>query len=198
MTRRIRLLLLACALCWGVPLAAEGPTDPVDVTVTREGEHYLFTAEFRVPVDIHTAWAVLTDFEHMAGFLPGLKESQVLTQTGDRLTVQQKGESTAGLLSMEYESVRAVQLTPYRSIRLRTLKGSPGTVEGETRLTPEGREGTRISYTAQAQPDSTLASLVPTRYVREELRTQFQAMREEMLRRARLQVGRTASASIGG
>ncbi|MGQ9686477.1 MAG: SRPBCC family protein [Thiobacillaceae bacterium] len=198
MTRRLRLLLLACALCWGMSQAAEGPTDAVAVAVAREGEHLLITAEFRVPVDIRTVWAVLTDFEHMAGFLPGLKESQVLAQTGDRLTVQQKGETTAGLLSMEYESVRAVELTPYRSIRSRTLKGSRGIVEGETRLTPEGRDGTRISYTAQAQPDSTLASLVPTRYVREELRTQFHAMREEMLRRARLQLGRTASAPIGG
>ncbi len=198
LARRLCLLLLACALSSGGVQAAEDVPDPVAVSVAREGEHLQLTAEFRVPVGVRTAWAVLTDFEHMHEFLPGLKESHVLAQTGNQLTVQQRGEATAGPLSMAYESLRAVELTPYQAIRSRTLKGSLGNVEGVTRLTPDGRDSTLVSYTAQAQPDSPLASLLPTRYVREELRTQFQAMREEMLRRARPHVGRTASLPGGG
>lgn len=198
MNRLLRLLLLACALSWGAALAAEDVSDPVAVSVAREGEHLLFTAEFRVPAGVHTVWAVLTDFEHMPQFLPGLKESHVLARTGRQLTLQQKGESTVGLLSIEYESLRAVELRPYHSIRSRTLKGSLGTVEGMTRLTPEGQNSALVSYSAQVQSDSSLVSLVPTRYVREELKAQFQAMREEMLRRVRPQVGRAAIAPTGG
>lgn len=198
MMRHLRPILLAAALACTPALAAEAPDDAVAVSVAREADHILLSAEFRVPVDVRTAWSVLTDFAHMPEFLPGLKESLVLAHNGQRLTVQQKGESTVGLFSMEYESLRAIELKPYQSIRSRTLKGSLGSVEGVTRLLPEGQGVTLVVYSAQAQPDSSLAALVPSRYLREELKTQFQAMRAEMLRRARLQLGRSVGAAAGG
>ncbi|MFN3593366.1 MAG: SRPBCC family protein [Thiobacillaceae bacterium] len=197
MRRLCPLLLVAVQACPPV-LAAEVPDDAVAVSVAREADHILLAAEFRVPVDVRTAWSVLTDFTHMPEFLPGLKESLVLAQNGQRLTVQQKGESTVGLFPMEYESLRAIELKPYQSIRSRTLKGSMGSVEGVTRLMPEGQGVTLVVYSAQVQPDSSLAALVPSRYLREELMTQFQAMRAEMLRRARLQLGKSVGGSAGG
>lgn len=197
MLRPIALLIVAI-LALGLARAAEEATDPVSVSVTRSGENLSLAAEFRVPVSVRLAWDVLTDFEHMPGFVPGLKESHVLSLAGNQLTVQQKGESTMGPLPMEYESVRMVELKPYQSIRSRTLKGSLGSVEGVTRLTAEGRNLTLVQYSASALPDSSLAALIPSSYLKDGLKTQFQAMREEMLRRARLQLGRTGVASSGG
>lgn len=191
-------LLIAAILALGSAGAAEEPTDPVSVTVTRSGENLSIAAEFRVPVNVRLAWEVLTDFEHMPAFLPGLKESHVLTLAGNQLTVQQKGESTVGLLPMEYESVRMVELKPYQSIRSRTLKGSLGQVEGLTRLAAEGRNLTLVQYSASVHPESSLSALIPSSYVKDGLKAQFQAMREEMLRRARLQLGRAAALPGGG
>jgi len=200
MMRRLHLLLLAGVLaCTPVSaVQAQAPDDPVAVSITHEADHILLSAEFRVPVDVRTAWSVLTDFIHMPEFLPGLKESFVLAQHGRHLTVQQKGVSTVGLISMEYESLRAIELKPYQWIRSRTLKGNLGSVEGVTRLLPEGQGVTLVVYNALAQPDSSLAVLVPSRYLREALKTQLQAMRGEMLRRARLQPDKPADASLGG
>lgn len=194
MMRHLRALLLAGVLACTPALATPTPDDPVAVSIAQDADHILLSAEFRVPVDARTAWSVLTDFSHMPEFLPGLKESQVLSQNGQRLTVQQKGESTVGLIAMEYESLRAIELKPYQWIRSRTLRGSLGSVEGVTRLLPDGEGATLVVYNAQAQPDSSLAALVPARYFREALKSQFQAMRAEMLRRARLQTGRSAGA----
>jgi len=198
MNGRLGLLFLVCALSWGGVQAVADVSDPVTVSVAREGEQLLFVAEFRVPVGVRTAWAVLTDFEHMPQFLPGLKESHVLSQAGKLLTVKQRGESTVGLLPVEYESLRVVDLKPYRSIRSRTLKSSLGSVEGLTRLTPEGRSLTLVQYSASAIPDSSLAALVPSSYLKDGLKAQFQAMREEMLRRARPQLGRMSAPRSGG
>ncbi len=198
MMRRLRPFLLAWVLAWTPVVAAEAPEDTVIVTVSREADHILLAAEFRVPVDVRTAWSVLTDFTHMPEFLPGLKESHVIAQSGQRLTVQQKGESTVGLFPMDYESLRAIELKPYQTIHSRTLKGSLGTVEGVTRLLPIGEGVTLVVYHAQAQPDSRLAALVPVRYLAEALKTQFQAMRAEMLRRARLNLGKSSGTAPGG
>lgn len=195
---RSTVLLLAAILTLGLALAAEEAPDPVSVSVTRSGESMAIMAEFRVPVNLRLAWDVLTDFEHMPAFLPGLRESHVVSLAGNQLTVKQKGESTLGLLPVEYESVRFVELKPYQSIHSRTLKSSLGNVEGVTRLTPEGRNLTLVHYSASALPDSSLAALIPSSYLKEGLRAQFQAMREEMLRRARPQLGQMAVAPKGG
>lgn len=195
---RLTTLLIAAVLTLGSARAAEEATETVSVSVTRSGENLAFTAEFRVPVNVRMAWDVLTDFEHMPAFVPGLKESHVLSLAGNQLTVQQKGESTVGLLPVEYESVRMVELKPYQSIRSRTLKGSLGYVEGVTRLTAEGRNLTLVQYSASALPDTGLAALIPSSYLKDGLKAQFQAMREEMLRRARPQLGKSAAASSGG
>lgn len=64
MMRRLRPLLLAAVLACPPVLAAEAPDDAVAVSVAREADHILLAAEFRVPVDVRTAWSVLTDFTH--------------------------------------------------------------------------------------------------------------------------------------
>ncbi|MCS6786032.1 MAG: SRPBCC family protein [Thiobacillaceae bacterium] len=195
--RAVAALVLALGLAGGA-LAAEDPAEPVAVAVVKENGHYQLSAEFRVPVSLRTAWAVLTDFEHMAEFLPGVKESHVIAHSGNQLTVQQKGESPTGLIPVEYETLRLIELRPYQSIRSRTLKGNLGSVEGETRLTAEGRNLTLVQYTATAHPDSALAGLVPSSLLKDGLKAQFQAMRAEMLRRARLQVGKSLVPPGGG
>lgn len=195
---RFAALLLTSMLTLGLAQATEETNDTVSVYVTRSGENLALTAEFRVPVNQRLAWDVLTDFEHMSAFVPGLRESHVLNLAGNQLTVEQKGESTVGLLPVEYESVRVVELKPYQSIHSRTLKGSLGNVEGVTRLTAEGRHLTLVHYSASVHPDSSLALWFPSSYVKDGLQTQFQAMRQEMLRRARPQLGRTAAMPGGG
>jgi carbon monoxide dehydrogenase subunit G len=192
---RVLPLLLGLALVAPALAAMEDASEAVRVSVQRQGERIEVAAEFRVPVNVRAAWEVLTDFGHMSRFLPGLKESQILSRAGNRLTVLQKGESA--LLPVEYESLRAVELSPYEAIRSHTLKGSLGQVEGVTRLLPDGHAGTLVRYTASVHPDSGLAFLLPTGLMRDELKTQFQHLREEMLRRAGPPLGQAAPVRNG-
>jgi carbon monoxide dehydrogenase subunit G len=189
-------LLLACLLAPLPGRAAEA--DPVNVSVTRQGDEVRIRAEFRVPVNPRSAWDVMTDFEHMTAFLPHLKESRVLGHAGNQLTVRQTGESRVGPLSVSFESLREVELKPYQTIRSRTLNGTLRGMKGETWLMPSGGGGTRVYYKASVVPDSGLASLVPNGLLRDELKAQFHLMREEMLRRDRLQLGRTPQTPAGG
>lgn len=195
--RPIAILLLLSALACGAGHSAEEASEAVSASVTRSGDGLALTAEFRVPVKLRLAWDVLTDFEHMPSYLPGLRESHVLSHAGNQLTVRQKGEHSVGLLSWEYEAVRIIELKPYQSIHSRTLKSSHGSVEGVTRLTAEGRNLTRVQYSASALPDSSLTALVPSSYLEEGLKAQFQAMREEMLRRAQPQLSKSAAGLKG-
>ena len=98
MNGRLGLLFLVCALSWGGLQAAADVSDPVTVSVAREGEQLLFAAEFRVPVGVRTAWAVLTDFEHMPQFLPGLTDMATATPEFEcRVHGRQRRLSSSGV-----------------------------------------------------------------------------------------------------
>lgn len=194
--RFLLVLPLLLAPLAGQP--AEPPKEPVSVSVLLNGDTLLITAEFRVPVSSRAAWEVLTDFDHMTEFLPHLKESQVLGQSGNHLKVQQKGEMKFGPLPFEYESLRDVELRPYEMIRSKSLKGTLRSQEGVTYLAPEGRGTTRVFYSVTAVADSYLAALMPTGLMRDELKVQFLRMREEMLRRDQLQLGKVRRPSTKG
>ncbi|MGC9128239.1 MAG: SRPBCC family protein, partial [Acidithiobacillus sp.] len=48
-------------------------------------------AVFPVPVSPARAFAVMTDYEHMAQFIPQMRKSQVLWRNGERESVLQEG-----------------------------------------------------------------------------------------------------------
>lgn len=143
---------------------------------------------FVVDVVMHTsarpalAWAVLTDFEHMASFVPNLKSSRVLERGEGVLKVLQQGVARYGLFSANFESLREIRLTPCSEIRAHGLSGNVQRMESLMRLEPEG-SGTRLSYHAEAQPGFWFPPMIGPSLVRHETAEQFSAMLDEMLRR---------------
>src|SRR5437868_3453940 len=79
-------------------LSAEGqPLVPdADVKVQRSGGSFTVDTIMFTPVPPALAWAVLTDFEHMGGFVPNLTSSQVLERSDALLKVAQKGVARFG------------------------------------------------------------------------------------------------------
>lgn len=134
----------------------------------------------RVPPAL--AWAVLTDFEHMASFVPNLTRSQVLSSQGNLLQISQKGVARYGPFSTEFESIRDIQLTPKREIR---AHGSGGNVRQMDSLmqVEAADEGTRLRYHAEVLPGFWFPPWVGTALVRHETAEQFSAVINEMQRR---------------
>lgn len=143
----------------------------------------------RVPPAL--AWAVLTDFEHMASFVPNLTRSQVLSSQGNLLQISQKGVARYGPFSTEFESIRDIQLTPKREIR---AHGSGGNVrQMESLMQVEAAdEGTRLRYHAEVLPGFWFPPWIGTALVRHETAEQFSAVISEMQRRQTAVAPRTA------
>jgi carbon monoxide dehydrogenase subunit G len=185
MTRLLLQLSLLLALLPGMAWAAAvEPQDLLEPTVhvsSQDGTLSL-SISYRVPVSPREAWAVLTDFEHMADFIPNLDSSRVLQRTDKRIEVEQNGSAGIGLLSFHYESRRQVEITPFQSIRSHTLSGN-ARVESTMVLTPAG-SGTLLSYHATAVPDLPLPGSLINSYFNDMLEKQFKAMGREMLRRS--------------
>jgi len=183
--RPMAVLALAALLC-PVPfaLAADAPTAVADSDVHVERAHGSFTVNvtIHVPVDAAHAWAVLTDFEHMADFVPNLTSSQVTQRSDALVKVTQKGIAKYGFFSAPFESVREVYLTPLREIRAHGVGGNVQHMESVMQLEPDGT-GTRLTYHAEVLPGFWFPPLIGPSLVQHETAGQFSAMLQEMLRR---------------
>ncbi|MBI3222389.1 MAG: SRPBCC family protein [Nitrosomonadales bacterium] len=146
------------------------------------GDEVIVDLNLLVPATRQEAWAVLTDFEHMSGFVSNLKESRGMASAGDTLEIFQRGSAAYGPISFPFESTRAIQLTPPEKIQSHLLSGSMRKMEGTTRLTQEGAQ-TRIVYHADTVPGVWIPPLVGKTFIEHETREQFNEMRHEIIRR---------------
>lgn len=159
-----------------------GRDDDIAVSVGRNNSTVTIDVDFVVAASQDEAWAVLTDFEHMADFVSNLTSSRVVDRAVDRLRVSQRGRAARGMLSFDFESLREVELSPPGVIRTRMISGSFEKLDGVTRLVPEG-PATRIIYHADAIPKAWIPPVIGPRFIEHETREQFGEVRAEILRR---------------
>lgn len=181
----LRTAVLA-ALCLAAPCAwpadAPPPLSDSDVTVQRVAQGFSIDVVVHAPATPAQAWAVLTDFDHMAEFIPNLTHSEVVERGDTVLKVAQKGVARWGLLSMQVESLREVHLLPLREIRGHGLSGNVRRIDSVLQLEAEPG-GTRLRYHADVEPGTWFPPLLGPSRVRHETAAQFNAIVQEMLRR---------------
>jgi carbon monoxide dehydrogenase subunit G len=183
-SRRMIVLILSL---WGTlpAWALENETERLDVHVSREGDSLLIDAVAYAPVSAREAWAVLTDFEHMAEFMPNLQSSIVQSQTPSTMRVSQKGTASLGPLSFSFDTVREIDLTPFSTITFHLISGTMEKLDGLTQLSQED-SGTRIAYHAVAIPGHLLPLSLAEPFISRDVRESFQAFLAEMNRRRQL------------
>ena len=174
------LTLIGCCLP-SVCAAQDGDADVIVKAQKKAGE-VLIEAQFWVPATPQETWAVLTDFEHMARFVSNLRTSKVIKKWDDRVRVSQSGKTTHGLLSFSFESVREIDMRPFETIHSRMISGTMQKAEGTTHLLARA-DGTAVSYHSESIPGAWVPPFVGTTFIETEIRSQFQDMRKEILRR---------------
>jgi carbon monoxide dehydrogenase subunit G len=178
------LLCLLLVLMLIRPASADGvqPVQDRDVHVERAGDHFTVDMIAHAPVDQERGWAVLTDFEHMADFVPNLHSSEVLERNGTVVKVRQAGRARYGVFSADFNFVREFVLTPRQEIRAHSTGGNIKRMDSVMRLEPEPG-GIRLQYHAEVQPNFWLPPMIGPALVQHETAEQFSAMIHEMLRR---------------
>lgn len=168
------------ALLLVTPLARGEAVARVDVV--QEGDTYIVDTVMVAPVPLSDAWAVLTDFDGMAHFVPNLTESRVIGRGENRMTVQQKGVARFGPLRFAFESVRELELNRNESVLSRQISGAMRMARSQTRFFDAGG-ATRITYHAELEPGTWLPGFISRGFIAHEVREQFEAIAREMVRR---------------
>lgn len=177
---------------WSVLFMAAAFADPqqeeaIEVKVQVAGGNVIVDLSIVVPATRQEVWAVLTDFDHMAGFVSNLKESRVVSTSADTMKVFQRGSAKYGPISFPFESTREMQLTPFDKIQSHMISGNMRKMEGTTQLVDEGAQ-TRIIYHTDSIPGVWIPPIVGKVFIEHEIREQFQEMRNEIIKRKQVPV----------
>ena len=156
----------------------------ITIKVQDDGEQIIVDASFIVPVVPGEAWAVLTDFDNMPRFSPGVQLSKIIGKTGNNLHVSQKRVTKYGFFIFSDESVREVKLFPFEKIHERMISGSMR--KWTRRPSYHRRETIRASLSRFYLFPALDSPVVRDVFIKQEAREQFQEIVNEIIRRKRM------------
>jgi len=183
-TRPAPSLALCLALLLATPAGSHAAPaeEEIRVRVDRHGDTVTVHARLSVPVDARQAYAVLTDYDRMKGFLPDLDESRILSRTKDSLLVRQAGKLRFGWFAVPFEYVRRVELYPDARLVSHIVSGSVRKGDVTTSLTTSNGR-TVITYDSEAVMGVWLPFGIGNAAIAAHVRQDLESMRSEMLRR---------------
>jgi len=152
------------------------------VDVDRDGKVFRIHVETPVAADVHTAWQVLTDYDHLADFVPDMQESHALRIPGQPLRLEQKGEGRALLFSTAIDIVFEIEETPPEQIAFRAVAGNMKQMNGKWRIVPLQQE-INLVYEAELEPDFWVPPLIGKALVRRNALRQIGGVVAEILKR---------------
>jgi hypothetical protein len=162
--------------------ATETPIRSIDIA--HDSDAFVANVVMFAPVATDVAWQVLTDFDHMAEWVPNVRESKVIAREPNAVTIEQRGVAKFGITTFPYVSVRHIEPDPPRTIRSTQTRGNMRRLESLMTLAPDG-DGTKLVYHLEMVPGVLVATVMSKEFLEHELREQFGAIIAEMVRRSR-------------
>jgi carbon monoxide dehydrogenase subunit G len=178
---RILSTVLLVALAAGPALAA-GAAGAPDVAVQEQEGIYVVTARFDVPQTPAIVRAVLTDYERIPRFMPGVRKSVVRERAGARVVVEQEAVSRFLLFSRTVYLLLDVteDATVLRFID--TSRRSFSSYQGAWTLT-EASGGTVVDYELSARPGFDVPRFVLMRLLENDSAQMIERLRREIATR---------------
>jgi ribosome-associated toxin RatA of RatAB toxin-antitoxin module len=178
---------LACVAFAAVAAVAAVPAhgaEDVAVEALRQGEAVQVQARAIIAAPIGLVWQVLTDYERLPGFIPGISKSVIRDRRGNRLLLEQSGEARFFFFSFPIEVTLEVTESPPQSVASRAVGGNVRRMTGRYQLSDEAQQRVLLRYTGLIEPDFALPPFVGVAALRSTVEEQFTAMVAEIERRA--------------
>lgn len=167
------------------------------VQIERTGEAYRINVRLPVQSDRQTAWAVLTDYDNLFKFVPGMRSSRILSAPGEPKLLEQKGESGLGFVRVSTESVSRLRETPLQSIQFELVSGNLKSMRGEWSI--EGHDhAVVLAYRADITPGFPLPPLIGPAVLSQNIRSMVEGVGKEIGRRTAPQAPQSKPTAGGG
>lgn len=183
--RGVRQLLVGafvglCVYLPGAPVAATWATEPSPaVSVWNEGGTFSVAASFEVPESAVVALAVLSDYEQIPRFMPGVRRSVILERTPGRLLIEQEAVSRFMMFSKKVHLVLEVT-EDTDTIRFVDRCGRSFVhYEGAWRVTQK-EGGATVTYVLAARPAFEVPEFILKRLLKRDSGQMISRLRREI------------------
>ncbi len=182
-----RILISGLILAGLIPVARLKATDDLAsapaVTVREERGVYSVAARFQVPQSPALALAVLTDYEQIPRFMPGVETSIVLERASGLVIVEQEAVSHLMMFSKRVHLVLEITESA-DTLRFRDRSGrSFARYEGSWELCEENGH-TMILYALTAAPSFDVPQFLLKRLLRRDAGQMIEGLRREIAERS--------------
>jgi len=154
----------------------------VDFHTQREGERFDIKARAGIDATVADAWRVLTDYDRLAEFIPGVSESRVVSREDSWAVIELRGEASWLFFTFPMHVWLAIAEFPYDRIESNAIGGNFRQMHGVyfLRTIPGGIE---LRYEGTFTPDFVVPPLIGTLLIRSRLEKRFRALVREIERR---------------
>lgn len=170
----------------GLSCPVTGLALPTGSTATSsaemQGAHVVSWGRVEVAATPELAFQVLTDYENMEDFLPGMLTSEVIVRDGNRVVVDQSADEGVFLFRQRVAARLAIDEAPPYRLTIRALSGSFKELTGSYVLTRR-RDRTLIEYRSRFLPTFHIPPMIGMYAVQRSLERHLAALAEEMNRR---------------
>jgi ribosome-associated toxin RatA of RatAB toxin-antitoxin module len=166
------LLLLAV-------LPVTGETAQINVQTARHGNSFEIDATAEIDAGVAQAWKVLTDYDRLAEFIPGVQESRVVSREGRKVVVDQRGEARLLFFVFPMQVRLAIEEFPYDRIVSKAIGGNFKELHGIYHLLAHPG-GLSLRYEGSFTPDFSVPPLIGTLLMRNTVEKRFAAMVHEI------------------
>src|SRR5271166_4121799 len=80
-------------LLFAMPIAAASAAGQVTIEASRQGSTVAIDAHATLKAPFALIWSTLTDYDHLANFIPGMTASRVVERHGGTAVVEQTGSA---------------------------------------------------------------------------------------------------------
>lgn len=173
--RTLASALLLLLLAWpAMDHAAE-----ISVQTTRRGDSFEVNASAQIEADVADAWKVLTDYDRLAEFIPGVQESRVVSRDGSNVVIEQRGETSLLFFTFPMRVRLAIEEFPNDRVVSKAIGGNFKELHGVYHL--QARNGGMfLRYEGSFTPDFYFPPLIGTLVVRSTVEKRFVAMVREI------------------
>ncbi|NJN86214.1 MAG: cyclase [Leptolyngbyaceae cyanobacterium SL_7_1] len=156
----------------------------VEVTTARpEGRHRQISANIQIPAAMETVWQVLTDYNHLAEFIPNLTQSRQISHPHGGVRLEQVGAHS--FLKFKFCArvvLDMVEQFPHR-LTFQMVEGDFREFTGSWQLVPVGASEhplTELRYTIQVLPPRTMPIGLIERCLQHNLAMNLTAIRQRV------------------
>jgi len=155
------------------------------VTVDQSDDGLIsVVADDLVAATADVVWETLTDYDHIAQFIPDMLSSRVISTADEPLRVAQQGTAGFLLYHFQLDVTLEIYCDPQRQVSFHSIAGNMRDMDGFYLLEEAADGHTHLHYETHFRPDFWVPALIGPLVMKIGITRQFEGLAAEIMRRS--------------